>query len=142
MAVVLDAENKISGRLATHVSRKLKDSEEVKVVNAEKAVVSGSKEEVLSEYKQKYERGSRDFGPHHPKSPERILKRITRNMISDTEEGKRQLSNLKMYLGHPKEIGEAEDPGTKQGDQLKNKNYVKLGEISKHIGWEPKGELE
>jgi large subunit ribosomal protein L13 len=139
---VIDAENKIAGRLATNLAQKLKDGEEIKVVNAEKAVISGTKEEVLADYKQKYERGSRDFGPHYPKSPERILKRITKRMLPDNGEGREMLSNLKMYIGHPEEIGEAEDPGTKEGDELRNKKYVKLVEISKHIGWEPRGEIK
>jgi large subunit ribosomal protein L13 len=139
---VIDAENKIAGRLATNLAQKLKDGEEIKVVNAEKAVISGTKEEVLADYKQKYERGSRDFGPHYPKSPERILKRITKRMLPDNGKGREMLSNLKMYIGHPEEIGEAEDPGTKEGDELRNKKYVKLVEISKHIGWEPRGEIK
>ncbi|MFT4893166.1 MAG: large subunit ribosomal protein L13 [Candidatus Nanohaloarchaea archaeon] len=142
MTEVIDAENKIAGRLATNLARRLKDGEEIKVVNAEKAVISGTKEEVLADFKQKYERGSKYTGPHYPKSPERILKRITRGMLPDSGDGREMLSNIKMYLGHPEEIGEAEDPGTKEGDELRNKKYVKLVEVSKHIGWEPRGEIK
>lgn len=137
--VVLNAENKIVGRLATDISRRVKDGEEVKVVNAEKSVISGSKEEVFADYKQKYERGSRDFGPHYPKRPDKILKRIIRGMLPDKAES---LSNVKTYLGTPERFEDVEVPETKEGDELRNKNYVKLGEVSRHIGWTPKGDIE
>lgn len=139
---VIDAENKIAGRLATHISRRLKDGEEVKIVNAEKAVLSGDKEEIFADYKNKYERGAKYTGPHYPKRPDKILKRIIRGMLPDNGGGSDLLSNVKTYLGAPDRFDEAEDPGTKEGDDLRNKNYVKLGEVSKHIGWEPRGELE
>lgn len=140
---VLDAENKIAGRLATNISRRLKDGEEVKIVNAEKAVLSGNKEEIFADYKRKYERGSRDFGPHYPKRPDKVLKRIIRGMLPDNGGGADLLSNVKTYLGTPERFeDDVEVPDTKEGDDLRNKNYVKLGEVSKHVGWTPKGDLE
>ena len=134
---VLDAEDKIIGRLSTDIARRVKDGEEIKVVNAEKAVISGDKEEVISEYRQKYERGSRDFGPHYPLRPDKILKRITRGMLPDDKE-----DQVKTYLGSPEEFEDIEVPDTKEGNDLKNRNYVKLGEVSKSIGWTPKVEIE
>lgn len=140
MEKVYDAEGKIAGRLATKISRDLKDGKTIKVVNSEKAVVSGSKEEVLSDFKQKYERGSKYTGPHYPKSPERILKRIIRGMLPDNSEGNNFLQKVKTYIGRPEEFEEVVSPDTKEGEELRNKNYVKLSEVSKHIGWEKRGE--
>lgn len=137
--IVLDAENKIVGRLATTIARRVKDGEEVKIVNSEKAVISGDKEEVIESYRQKYERGSRDFGPHYPKRPDKILKRIIRNMLPENGDTDYE-SMVKTYLGNPDEL-DAEDPGTREGDDLRNKNYVKLVEVSKAIGWTPKAEI-
>ncbi len=138
MTTIVNAENKVLGRLATDIARKVKEGEEVKVVNSEKAVISGDEKQVKENYKQKYERGSRDFGPYYPKRPDKILKRTVRNMLPN---GKDE-SMVKTYLSIPIDIDESdvEEPDVKEGDDLKMRNYVKLGEVSEYVGWTPKGD--
>ncbi|MFB6182590.1 MAG: 50S ribosomal protein L13 [Candidatus Nanohaloarchaea archaeon] len=139
---VIDAENKILGRLASNIASKAREGEEVRIVNSEKAVISGSKEKVLDDYKQKYDRGTRHRGPYFPQRPEKILKRTVKNMLPDGSEGRESLSRIKTFIGKPERFEEPENPDVKEGDDLKNRNYVKLSEVSKHIGWEPKGEIQ
>lgn len=143
MSTVIDAENRVIGRLATEVVQKALDGEEVRIVNSEKAVISGDKEQVLEEYKTKYDRGVRDRGPHFPKRPDKIVKRTLRGMLPyNKPRGKEAFSRIKSYLGVPHDLkDEVEEAETKSGDELQNRNYVKLGEVSQHIGWEPRGEL-
>jgi len=50
---VIDADNLILGRLASHCAKLLLNGEEVTVVNAEKSVISGSKKSITSDYKEK-----------------------------------------------------------------------------------------
>ena len=50
---VLDASGCIMGRLASHVAKALLEGEQVHVVNAEKAIVSGAKHSVFREYTEK-----------------------------------------------------------------------------------------
>ncbi len=139
--MIVNAENRIIGRLASEIARKAKDGEEIKVVNSEKAVISGSQEEVFADYKQKYERGVRHRGPHFPKRPDKILKRTIKGMLpTNKDSGREALSNVKTYLGVPIEMEDFEEVDVKEGDDLKNRNYVKLGDVSKHIGWTPRGE--
>ena len=142
MTRVIDASNRVIGRLTSEVAQLALDGEEVRVVNSEEAVVSGDKEEVLNEYKTKYDRGVRDRGPHFPKRPDKIIKRTLRGMIPyNKPRGKEAFSNVKTYLGVPYDLEEdVEEIESKSGDELKNRNYVKLDEISKFIGWEPRGE--
>ena len=139
MTKVIDASNRVIGRLATKIAQEALDGEEIKVVNSEEAVISGDKEKVLDEYKQKVDRGTRDRGPHYPKRPDKMLKRVVRNMLPYKDErGKEAFSNIKTYLEVPHDLkDEVEEVDTKSGEELQNKNYVKLGEVSKHVGWEP-----
>jgi len=139
--MIINAENRVLGRLASEIARKAKDGEEVHVVNSEKAVISGDKTEVKEEYKTKYERGGRHTGPHYPKRPDKILKRTVRGMLpTNKEAGREAFSNVKTYLEVPIEFeGEVEEVDVKEGDELKNRNYVKLGDVSKYIGWTPRG---
>jgi len=140
--MIVNAENRVIGRLASDIARKASKGEEVHVVNSEKAVISGDREKVIEEYRQKYERGGRHTGPHYPKRPDKILKRTVRGMLpTNKESGKEAFSNVKTYLGVPLEFeDEVEEVEVKQGDDLKNRNYVKLGEVSQFIGWTPRGE--
>lgn len=140
--IVIDAEDKILGRLATRVAREAKDGKEVRVINSEKAVISGSREEIEDEYRQKHQRGTRHDGPYFPKAPDRILKRTVRGMLAyKTQEGKEAFERVKTYLGEPADL-EPGEVDIKEGDELRYKNYVKLGDISRSIGWTPKVEIE
>ena len=133
---VINAEGRVLGRLASEVAQIARDGEEVAVVNSEDAVISGDEAEIKSNYKQKYERGRRDTGPYYPKRADKILKRTVRNMLPYKEsDGRKQFSNVKTYLGLPERMeGEVEDSQAKEGDSLKHRNYVKLGEVSEFIG--------
>lgn len=145
MTTIINAENRIIGRLASEIARKARDGEEVKVVNSEKAVISGDEEEVKADYRQKHERGTRHDGPYYPKRPDKILKRTVRGMIPHkSKEGKKAFKRVKTYLGIPTGIDESEveEVDVKSGDELQNRNYVKLGEVSRSIGWTPKVEVE
>jgi len=138
---VINAENKVIGRLASNIARSVKDGEEVRVVNSEKAVISGDEADIKDEYKTKYDRGRRDTGPYYPKRPDKILKRTVRGMLPDHKKRGREMhSRVKTYLGVPSEFEDVEEVDVKEGDELKNRNYVKLGDVSKHIGWTPRGE--
>lgn len=133
---VVNAENKILGRLASHVAQEARNGEEVRIVNAEKAVISGDKDRILADYKQKYERGRRDTGPYFPKRSDKIMKRTIRNMLPYKKpSGRESFSRVKTYLGVPQEFEDkVEEVDVKEGNDLKDRNYVKLGEVAQFIG--------
>lgn len=136
MTKVVNAEDKIIGRLASLVASEVRNGEEVRVVNSEEAVISGDEEKVFADYKQKYDRGRRDTGPYFPKRSDKILKRTVRGMLpKEKKSGREQHSRVKTYLGVPKEFeDQVEEVDVKEGTDLKNRNYVKLGDVAQHIG--------
>ena len=133
---VINAENKILGRLASYVASEVRNGEEVRIVNSEKAVISGDEKKIFADYKQKYDRGRRDTGPYYPKRSDKILKRTVRGMLpKEKKSGREQHSRVKTYLGVPDEFdGEVEEIDVREGNDLKNRNYVKLGEVAQFIG--------
>jgi large subunit ribosomal protein L13 len=133
---VINAENRVLGRLASEIARIAKDGESVRVVNSEKAVISGDTDKVIADYRQKYERGSKYRGPHFPKRPDKIVKRTVRGMLPDNGD-----FDVKAYLTVPHEFDEVQEVDVKSGHDLHNRNYVKLGDVSKAIGWTPSGDL-
>ena len=78
---VIDASDCIMGRLASSVAKTLLNGEEVHIVNAENAVISGSKDMVFGEYISKRNLNHPRKGPYYPRMPHMMLKRAVRGMI-------------------------------------------------------------
>ncbi len=100
--MIIDAEKLVVGRLASFVAKQALMGETVEIVNAEKAVIIGSKTDILAKYKQRRARGSPHFGPFFPHAPERILKRSIRGMLPyKITRGRDALERVKCYKGVP-----------------------------------------
>jgi large subunit ribosomal protein L13 len=130
---VIDARDCIVGRVASHVAQAALDGERIAVVNAEHAVITGNRDDVLSVYQKRAEIGS-DQGPAYPKRPDGILKRAVRGMIPyKKKHGREALENVRVYVGNPyDEDGELlEDTSL---DRLSNIKFVSLGEVSEQVG--------
>ncbi len=137
--MLINAEGHILGRLATEVVKQLKSGEDVQIINAERCVVSGRKEQIIAAYQQKKDRGQRYFGPFYPRLPDRIIKRTIRSMLPDTKQGGDMLQRLRVYVGEPAGVPTEDavyiDNALK--DRLSRDRYVTLGEIAQHIGAPP-----
>ena len=78
MVTIINADGMILGRMASILATRLLAGEEIAVVNAEKAIISGTRARVLQNYRHKRERGSRGWGPFFPRRPDHIVKRTIR----------------------------------------------------------------
>jgi len=135
MVTVIDAEMNILGRLCTKISTKLLAGEEVVVVNAEKAIITGSKEDIFAEYRQKKMRGKVIHGPFYPRRADLILKRTVRGMLPwDMPRGRNAYKLLKVYVGVPKEFDTAEKIKFAGATNISRDRYVTLSEISQYLG--------
>jgi len=137
--LVVDARDCILGRVASQVAERALDGERVAVVNAERAVVTGSEDDVVGRYHARREVGS-DRGPAYPKRPDRIFKRAVRGMLPHkTKRGRRAFENVRVYVGNPYDGDDGDDheaivlDGTSL-DRLSNIKFVSLGDISEELG--------
>jgi ribosomal protein uL13 len=71
-ATIINAEGLILGRMASIIAKKLLSGEEVIIVNAEKAVLSGKRKSKIREAKEFLEVGYPRKGPFHYRRPDRI----------------------------------------------------------------------
>lgn len=102
MAVVIDASGAVMGRLASHVAKRLLEGESIVIVNAERCMVSGSRDNILEEYRHRRTRGTPRFGPYYPRVPHQILKRSVRGMMPyQTPRGREAFRRLRVELGVP-----------------------------------------
>ena len=81
MVTIIECDGLRVGRLASNFAKRALAGEEIAVINAEKAIISGNRARVLNNYKQKRQRGSREGGPFFPRRPDHIRKRTSRGMV-------------------------------------------------------------
>src|SRR3989344_4297257 len=120
--MIINAENLVLGRLATFAAKKAMQGDMVEVVNSEKAIITGRKEDILQRYERKRRRGDPHHGPYFPIEPERILRRTIRGMIPHKQpKGKEAFKNVKCYKGIPASL---------RDNTMK---YMQLGRLAKLI---------
>ncbi len=122
--VLIDAEGKVLGRLATQIAAILRGKNKpqftphidtgdfVVVINAEKIRVTGNKEEDKAWYRYSgYPGGLKKetYKQAMAKHPERILERAVKGMLPHTSLGEAQFSKLKVYAG-PEHPHQAQNP--------------------------------
>ena len=139
---VIDATGLILGRMASITAKRLLQGERIIIVNAEKAVISGRRKNIVGEAKKFLEIGHFRKGPYHPRRPERIVKRTVRGMLPrDKSRGREALKRLRVYSGLPDSLKDAEKctlPEAK-ADKLRCP-YITVGDLAKEVGWFPRGE--
>ena len=152
---VYNAEDKVLGRLASIVAKQLlsakKAGEDTRViiVNAEKAIVTGKRTSVMTDYRQKYELNHARKGPFFPRMPDQILKRTVRGMLpyQKNSSGRAALKALRVEIGTPSNLSGDLPDGCEWGDSSKierplPERFVRLGEISKELGVTVRWEAE
>ncbi|WP_018682786.1 50S ribosomal protein L13 [Actinokineospora enzanensis] len=115
---VIDAEDVVLGRLATHVATLLRGKHKptyaphvdtgdfVIIVNAEKVVLTGKKRDQAFAYRHSgYPGGLRkqSFGELLDTRPDRLLEKVVKGMLPKNKLGRAQGKKLKVYAGpeHP-----------------------------------------
>jgi large subunit ribosomal protein L13 len=137
---IINAEGLILGRLASKVAKMLLEGEEVVIVNAEKAVITGNREDIFAKYKQRTELRTRTNprrGPFYPKRSDEIVRRTIRGMLPwKTDRGRKAFRRLKVYAGVPKEFEgkEFETISEAHMSRLATPKYVTVGEVAKFLG--------
>jgi len=130
---VVDADGAVLGRLASSLAKRLLMGEEIIVVNAEKAVVSGNPKWIEAFYIHRRQRGDRKKGPFFPRYPERILRRTVEGMLPENVRGRNAIKMLTVHLGTPVELKGKAEKAAKQASELRAK-YVTLGGVGKALG--------
>ncbi|GAA3018894.1 50S ribosomal protein L13 [Actinokineospora globicatena] len=115
---VIDAEDVVLGRLATHVATLLRGKHKptyaphvdtgdfVVIVNAEKVVLTGNKRDQAFAYRHSGYPGGlrkRSFGELLDTRPDRLLEKVVKGMLPKNKLGRAQGKKLKVYAGpeHP-----------------------------------------
>ncbi len=103
--MVFDANKKIVGRFASVIAKNLLNGKTVAVINAEKALISGNKNDLLKKYRTRLnikETMNPENSPYWSKKPDILMKRIIRGMLPyKSSHGKEAYKRLKVFISVP-----------------------------------------
>ncbi len=132
--MIIDGENCVLGRLATHVAQKALAGETITIINAEKIVITGNPLSVVAHYRQRYrivQNAKPVHSPHMSKRPDLFVKRSIRGMLPrKTKRGVAALKRIRAYIG---------DNGMKGQKVCEHGNpavkAITISELCKALGW-------
>ena len=133
--MIIDGNNLILGRLASFAAKKLLLGESVEVVNCEEAVITGTKETILTRFKEKMNRTHPFKGPFFIRSADGIVKRTIRGMLPfGQSRGREAFKRLRCYTGVPEKLKKEKLESIKEASvENKNVKYMKVGKVSEYI---------
>lgn len=145
--LLIDATNKILGRFCSQVAKKALLGEKIVIINAKKAIISGSKQNIHEKYLSKLNISTATNprrGPFWPRRPDTFMRNIIKKMLPTKKiRGKDALKRVHVYIGAiphrfqnkyqkliPAEISNAD----KQRLSYYNK-FITLENLCSRIGW-------
>jgi large subunit ribosomal protein L13 len=136
---IIDAKGLILGRMSSIVAKRLLEGENIIILNAEKAAISGKRLRIVNEAKTFLEVGHPRKGPYHYRRPDRIVRKTIRGMLPRRKpKGIQALKRLRVYLGAPKEFENNEFQTIFEASAEKLRSpYITVGDLAKEIGWTP-----
>ena len=138
--IVVDATDHIAGRLASNVAKLLIKGNRVSLVNCENIMLSGTRSNIIKEYREFLEIASilhPKHGPFHPRRPDTIITRMIRGMLPRKKpSGIEAHKRLRAYIGTPKELRSFEKTQFEKAKIRKTSaNYTSMANLGRTIGW-------
>jgi len=139
-AVLVDGTGMVAGRLASNVAKMLLQGTRVSIVNCENIMISGTRSNIIKEYRDFLEISSilnPKHGPYHPRRPDTIIARMIRGMLPRKKpSGKTALGRLRTYIGTPKGVKSLERVELQKARITRpSANYTTVGELGSTVGW-------
>ena len=132
---IIDGEGLIAGRLASTVSKELLMGETIAIVNCEKVIITGRKENILAKYQSLVHKGKTTRGPYFPRRSDMLLKRIIRGMLPHKKtKGRDALSRVKCFISVPEEFKDQKFTKFKEATTRKIEDFMTIRELTKKLG--------
>jgi large subunit ribosomal protein L13 len=137
--LLVDAKNQILGRIASFAAKRALSGDTVIVLNAEKAVISGRRSNIVEEAKRRLRTrtlGTQTHAPVHQRRPDLYLRRVVRGMLPwKKAKGKSAFHRVRVFIGVPEEFAKKAQTKVAGADASKLLSpFVTLEELAKEIG--------
>ncbi len=134
--IVIDAKQMILGRFATFAAKQALLGQEVRIINAEQAVISGRRATTLAEQKNRANRGNPVKGPFIPRMADRFVRRTIRGMLPHRQaKGAEAYKRILCYVGVPEEFKDITPTPVEQArvEKLPNVKFITVAEVLKNL---------
>ena len=130
--IVIDGKNATMGRLASYAAKQALLGKKIIIVNADLVTINGNKKDIHEKYRVIVKKGgSSQKGPRIIRTPERIMKRTIRGMLSHKQgRGIDAYRRIMCYNQIPKEFEEVKK--IKAGRE-KHGKFITLKELARLI---------
>lgn len=130
--IVIDGKNASMGRLASYSAKQAMLGKNIVIINANEVIIIGHKKDIIKRYLRKVRLGgSSQKGIKIIRTPERILKKTIRGMLSHKQQrGKDALSRIMCYNKVPEKYKEVKK--IKAGKE-KHGRFMTLKELVKEL---------
>ena len=138
--IVIDARDKVLGRIASRAAKEALSGKSVVVVNAENVFITGSKRVVAKRYKTRLnlqEKANPEHSPYWSRRPDMLVRRVIRGMLPYRKpSGKSAYRRLRVYSGMPKEFENHKMLQIEtNGPKTMYVKYVYIKELSNLLGY-------
>jgi large subunit ribosomal protein L13 len=135
----VDGTDNLAGRLSSNVAKMLLKGNRVIVVNCEKIMISGSKSNIVKNYKDFLAVASilhPEHGPYHPRRPDTMIERMVRGMLPRKKpSGQAALKRLRTYIGVPSQFRSSKKIVLDKAKITRSSaNYTTMAELAKEVG--------
>jgi large subunit ribosomal protein L13 len=138
---VFDAKDKILGRLASTVAKRLLQGQNVVIINAEQAIISGDKKGIKQKYKTRLdlqEKENPEHSPYWSRREDFLVKRVVRGMLPYHKKttGRDAYKRLMVFVGVPEAFKKVKpiEVNTKNPKMLYT-GHITISELSKLLGY-------
>ena len=137
--IVIDATNQILGRLASYAAKTALSGNTVIVLNAEKAVISGRKSNIVEEAKRRLKTrtlANQATAPVHQRRPDLYFRRVVRGMLPwKKAKGKAAFHRVLVFMGVPEEYSKRTTAKVPDADASRlTSPYMTLEALAHEIG--------
>jgi large subunit ribosomal protein L13 len=137
--ILIDATDQILGRLASYAAKNALNGNTVIVLNAEKAVISGKKSNIVEEAMRRLKTrtlANQTTAPVHQRRPDLYLRRVVRGMLPwKKAKGKAAFHRVLVFMGVPEEYANKKASKVPDADASRlSTPYMTLGALAEEIG--------
>lgn len=136
--MIVDVNGMVAGRIATKIAKSLINGETVTAINAEGAVIVGTKEAILGKFRRRINASVKSnpyYGPKYDRVPSKMFKRMVKGMLPNRSRTvERLLKNLKVYNAVPKELKDKKADGIGFSRYDERHDFMTLKEIAQLCG--------
>jgi len=132
--IILDATDAVLGRIAAYAAKQALQGSRVTLVNCEKAIIIGNKQDIIENYRHMRQRGTTEKGPFVSRDIEKLFKRTIRGMLPYKKTmGREALKRVRCYIKNNGKDSNDENAISLEQFKKTTKKHISIEDVCKLI---------